>query len=205
MVEKELVDQIVSDIRRGKPVIVVDDYTRENEADLVISANRANEYNLTFCLRHAGGLMCIPCMQDTLDRLDIPMMNSNSRDPLETPFATSVDAVHGTTTGMSVDDRLKTIQTLVNPGSGPEELTQPGHLFPLRAKNGLLKERRGHTESSIELMKIANEPDVAVIIEIMNENGQMVRGVDLVTFANIYDLNMISVQEIYEARYGNSV
>jgi len=198
----ELAQRIIKDIRRGKPVMVVDDYTRENEADLIISAKQADIYNLTFSMRHAKGLMCIPCMQNTLDKLDIAMMHSNSLDQYDTPFANSIDATYGTTTGMSVDDRLKTIQTLLNPLAVPGDVTQPGHMFPLRARKGLLKERRGHTESAIELMRLSGEPDVAVIIEIMDDNGQMLRGMDLVSYAHIYDLNMISVEEIYEARYG---
>jgi 3,4-dihydroxy 2-butanone 4-phosphate synthase / GTP cyclohydrolase II len=194
--------RVIADVKRGKPVIIVDDHGRENEADLIISAKRATVSNLTFSMRHAGGLMCIPCMQDTLDRLEIGMMYSNSRDSLETPFANSIDAVHGTTTGMSVYDRLKTIQAVLNPASVPSDLIQPGHMFPLRARAGLLMDRRGHTESSIELMRLAGEPDVAVIIEIMNEDGQMVRGTELVAYANLYDLEIISVEELFEARYG---
>lgn len=193
---------VINDVQRGKPVIIVDDYTRENEADIVISAKRANIFNLTFAMRHAGGLMCIPCMQDTLDRFGISMMDSNNLDSFNTPFATSIDAKHGTTTGMSVDDRLKTISTLLDPTASPASLVQPGHMFPLRARPNLLKERRGHTESSIELMRLADEPEVAVIIEIMDNNGQMVRGSDLIEFSLIYDLNIISVEEIYTAQYG---
>lgn len=197
-------ENVISDIRRGKPVIIVDDYTRENEADIVISARQANVWNLTFAMRHAGGLMCIPCMQDTLDQFDIGMMRSNNNDTFNTPFATSIDAKYGTTTGMSVDDRLKTIATLLDPTATPSALAQPGHMFPLRARPNLLKDRRGHTESSIELMRLAGEPEIAVIIEIMDSNGQMVRGDDLVSFSRIYDLNIISVEEIYVAQYGIS-
>jgi 3,4-dihydroxy 2-butanone 4-phosphate synthase/GTP cyclohydrolase II len=197
------IKQVLADLKVGKPVVVVDDYDREFEGDLVIAAEKASKENLIFAMNHAKGLMCLPCLKERCDRLDIPMMRSNGGDKLGTPFTVSIDANEDTTTGMSVYDRLKTIEVFLNEGSQPHQLSQPGHLFPLMARPGLLKERRGHTESSIELMKLAGFKEVAIIIEIMNNQGTMVKGKDLETYAKIYDLTLISVEEIYEAVYNS--
>ena len=202
---KSKIDQIIDDVKSGKPVIVVDDYDREFEGDIVIAAAMANEYNLTFAMRHARGLMCLPCLQDRCDRLDIPMMRTNNNDKYGTPFTVSIDAIEGTTTGMSVFDRLKTISVFLNDDSVPNELAQPGHLFPLRARPGLLKERRGHTEGSVELVSYCGFKPVSVIIEIMNEDGTMTKGEQLEKYAKIYNLNIISIEEIYEEIYNKGI
>lgn len=199
------IETILEDVRNGKPVIIIDDSDREDEGDLVLAAEMANQYNLAFCMNHGGGLMCLPCTKDRLERLGIPMMPSNDLDPLQTPFAASIDAVEGTTTGMSVQDRMKTISVLLDENSKPKELHYPGHLFPLRAKDGLLKERRGHTESSVELVKLAGFKPVSMIIEIMNEDGTMTKGEQLHKFAKTYGLNIITIQEIYDAVYNKSI
>jgi 3,4-dihydroxy 2-butanone 4-phosphate synthase/GTP cyclohydrolase II len=198
-------DLVVEDIKNGKPVIVVDDYDREFEGDIVIAGEMANEYNLVFSMRHARGLMCLPCLKERCDRLDIPMMRTNNNDKYGTPFTVSIDAINDTTTGMSVYDRLKTISVFLDENSNPSELAQPGHLFPLMARPGLLKERRGHTEGSVELVKYCGMKPVAVIIEIMNEDGTMTKGEQLEKFAKIYNLNIISIEEIYEQVYNKSL
>jgi len=145
--------------------------------------------------------MCLPCTQEKLDQFDIPMMNSNGGDELGTPFATSIDAIEGATTGMSVGDRLATIQTFLSDASKPEALAQPGHLFPLRARAGLLTERRGHTEGSIEIIRLAGLREVGVIIEIMDEFGKMIKGDALKQFAKIYNLTFVSIEELYDEVY----
>jgi 3,4-dihydroxy 2-butanone 4-phosphate synthase/GTP cyclohydrolase II len=199
------VQQVIQDIKNGKPVIVVDDYDREFEGDIVLAAEMADEYNLVFAMRHAKGLMCLPCLQERCDRLSIPMMETNNNDKYGTPFTVSIDAIENTTTGMSVYDRLKTISVFVDENSKPGQLAQPGHLFPLRARPGLLKERRGHTEGSVELCLLSGMKPVAVIIEIMNEDGTMTKGEQLEKFAKIYNLNIISIEEIYDAVYNQSL
>ncbi len=198
-------NEILIDIRKGKPVIIVDDNSREDEADIVLAAEMVNQFNLTFAMRHAKGLMCLPCTQSKLDQFKIPMMHSNDLDTLGTPFASSIDAVENTTTGMSVFDRLETIRVFVDDTSRPEQLSQPGHLFPLRGKPGLLKDRRGHTESSIELVKLAGFKPMSVIIEIMNDDGTMTKNKQITDFAQIYDLKIVTVDEIYNAVYHPSV
>lgn len=198
------VKQAVEDIRNGKPIVMVDDYDREFEGDIVLAAEKVTEENLLFAMRHARGLMCLPCNQDKLDQFEIPMMNCNSMDKYGTPFATSIDAVEGATTGMSVGDRLATIQTFCSDESKPSALAQPGHLFPLRARPGLLSERRGHTEGCVEILRLAGMKEVGVIIEIMDEYGKMIKGDTLRQFAKIYNLTFVSIEELYDEVYGKS-
>ena len=192
-------------MRAGKPIILVDEYDRENEGDIVIAAEKCDVENLVFTMNYARGLMCLPCDGALLDRLDIPPMVVSNTDKNETPFTVSIDARNGTTTGMSVHDRITTINVLLNPDSKPDDLTRPGHLFPLRARDGLLRERRGHTEGSIQLMKLAGLRPVAMICEIMNDDGTMTKGGDLNKFAVEHGLSMLSIEEVYEAAYNESL
>ena len=198
------VKQAVEDIRNGKPIVMVDDYDREFEGDIVLAAEKATEENLLFAMRHARGLMCLPCNQEKLDQFEIPMMNCNSMDKYGTPFATSIDAVEGATTGMSVGDRLATINTFCSDESKPSALAQPGHLFPLRARPGLLSERRGHTEGCVEILRLAGMKEVGVIIEIMDEYGKMIKGDSLRQFAKIYNLTFVSIEELHDEVYSKS-
>lgn len=199
------IEKALLDIKNGKPIIIIDDSDREDEGDLVLAAEMADQYNLAFCMNHGGGLMCLPCTKDRLDRMGIPMMPSNDLDPLQTPFAVSIDATEGTTTGMSVFDRLKTISVLLDENSQKNQFHYPGHLFPLRARDGLLKERRGHTESSVEIVKLAGFKPVAMIIEMMNDDGTMTKGQQIHDFAKTYNITIITIDEIYDAVYNKSV
>jgi len=142
--------------------------------------------------------MCISCAGHILDKLEIPMMVENSTDPLETAFTISVDAKNGTTTGVSISDRLKTIKVFVSPTGKPEHLIRPGHMFPLRARDGLLKDRSGHTEASVTLMKMAGLKEVAVISEVMNNDGTMARLPDLEKLAIEHHLRVVSIADIKE-------
>jgi len=195
----------LEDLRAGKPIILVDEYDRENEGDIVIAAEKCDVENLVFTMNYARGLMCLPCDGSLLDRLEIPPMVASNTDKNETPFTVSIDARDGTTTGMSVHDRITTIKVLLNPDSRPDDLTRPGHLFPLRARDGLLRDRRGHTEGSIQLMKLAGLRPVAMICEIMNDDGTMTKGGDLNKFAVEHGLSMLSIEEVYEAAYNESL
>ena len=201
---RSIMEEALTDLALGKPIVVVDDFDRENEGDVVISGQMANVANLVFAMRHARGLMCLPTTKENLDRLGIPIMVEKTTDPLETPFTVSVDA-STTTTGMSVHDRLKTIGVLLDENSKPEHLKRPGHLFPLRARKKLLQERQGHTEASIELMRLIGHKPVAVIIEIVNDNGLMAKGDDLAKFTKKHGLKMIEVQQIYDAVYNKGL
>ena len=198
------VERAIADLLDGKAIIVVDDFDREFEGDLVIAAEKATKEVIAHAMLHARGLMCLPTSGEILDALEIPMMVDKSTDPLETAFTVSVDGMK-TTTGMSVFDRLETISVLLNPESKPEELQRPGHLFPLRPKAGLLQERRGHTETSIELMKLCGLREVAIIVEIMNDDGTMKKGTDLEEYAEKHDLVLVSVEEVYNHVYNSGV
>lgn len=196
------IELAVNDIKAGKPVIIVDSYDRENEGDLMLAAEMATPETLAFMAKWGRGIMCLPCTSDRLERLSIPMMQSNKLDKFVTPFANSIDASEGVSTGVSVNDRMVTIQKFVSETSVPTDFAQPGHLFPLRARAGLLKERQGHTESSVELCLLADLKPVAIIIEVMNDDGSMARLPQLEELAKKFGLNMISIDEIIEHKYG---
>jgi 3,4-dihydroxy 2-butanone 4-phosphate synthase / GTP cyclohydrolase II len=196
---------ILEDVRKGKPIVVVDSLDRENEGDVVLAAENITKHNLLFAMRHAKGLMCLPCGGNKLDQFGLAMMPTNEQDQFGTPFVNSIDAVLGCTTGMSVEDRLKTIRMFVSDSGQKGDLATPGHLFPLRGRKGLLKERAGHTESSLSLMLLAGLKPLAVIVEIMDDNGQMLKGGNLMDFCKIYNLNIISIPEIEEYCAKNNI
>lgn len=195
------VQSALDDLRNGKPIVLVDEYDRENEGDIVVAGEKANVENIVFTMNKAKGLMCIPCEGSILDRLKLPAMVENNTDVNETPFTVSVDAAKDTTTGMSVHDRLATIAVLLDDNSQPQDLNRPGHLFPLRARDGLFRERRGHTEGSIELMKLAGLKPIAIICEMMNDDGTMCKGGQITKFAVENSLIVLSTEEVYQAAY----
>lgn len=190
--------KIADDILKGKPIILVDDMERENEGDLMIAASFATINNIAFMARWGRGIMCLPSDGSILDRLQIPMMvpPQASTDPFNTPFTVSVDAKEGVSTGVSAADRVETIKLFLNSSSKPTDLVRPGHLFPLRTRDGLLTERRGHTEASVTLTKILGLCPVAVIVEIMNDDGTMARLPELICLAEQHDLKIFSIAEL---------
>ncbi len=194
----EKINTALNDIKSGRPIIVVDSYDRENEGDLMLAAEMATPQTLAFIAKEARGIMCIPTPKFILDRLEIPMSPSNNNDKFSTPFTVSIDARDGVTTGVSVEDRMVTIGLVLDENTKPEQLAYPGHLFPLRPRGGLLKERQGHTEASVQLCMMAGTKPVAIICEIMNEDGSMARVPDLVPYAEKWGLNMISIDEVIE-------
>lgn len=198
---KANIEEILYDVRRGLPVIVLDDDDRENEGDVLIAAERANRNNLLFYIRHVKGLMYVPCSGKTLDRLEIPLMISsiNGNKSL-TPYAIPIDATSGSS-GVSIDDKLKTLSVLLDENSTADQLRRPGHLFPLRAREYLLKERRGHTEASIELMRLAGLKEIAILAEVMNDDGTMAKGNDIDRFAKEHNLKYTTVEDIYKHIY----
>jgi 3,4-dihydroxy-2-butanone 4-phosphate synthase len=198
-----ILDVICHDIHNGVPLIVVDSLDRENEGDLVIAAEAATLRNLAFIARHARGIMCIPTAGHILDRLEIPMSPSNSLDKYQTPFTVSIDAATNVATGVSVTDRLETIRRVLDPYSVPSDFAYPGHLFPLRPKDRLLEDRRGHTEASIELMKLAGKQPVAIICEVMNDDGSMAKMPELEVFAGMFGLQIVTIDDIYDTVYGS--
>jgi len=194
------IEYAIKQLQRGDFIIVVDDENRENEGDLVLAAELATPSKLNYFLRNAGGLMCIPITDKRLKELDIPMMVENPTDKLGTPFTVSIDATKNTTTGMSVNDRLETIKVLLDENSKPEDLSRPGHLFPLKSKENGVLEREGHTEAAVDLCKLANLKPIAIIAEIMNEDGSMAKLPDLETFAKKHKLEIYSIRDLIEYR-----
>lgn len=182
-------------LRAGRPVLVLDDEERENEGDLVLAAEFATAEWLAFLIREARGFVCVAMDGRRLDALGIPLMVDANTSRQGTAFTVSVDAASATT-GVSAAERAATVRTLVDPASGPSDLVRPGHIFPLRAADGGLRERRGHTEAAVELCRLAGLEPVAVIVEVMNPDGTMARRPELVAFAAAHDLPLITVGEI---------
>jgi 3,4-dihydroxy 2-butanone 4-phosphate synthase/GTP cyclohydrolase II len=197
----DTVESAIQDIADGKPVIVTDDEGRENEGDLVIAAAKATPETINMMIRHARGLICVPTTGAQLRRLGINQMVQENRESHKTAFTVSVDAAEGITTGISAFDRARTVAILANPESQPEELVQPGHIFPLRAKDGGVLERAGHTEAAVDLASLAGLHPSAVICEILNEDGSMARLPELVDFKQRFGVKMISISALIEYRY----
>ena len=194
----ETVEKAIADIREGRMVIVADDEDRENEGDLVMAAAKVTPDHVNFMTKHGRGLICVALTDERADDLDLPLMTQRNTDPQETAFTISVDAHRrfGVTTGISAQDRAKTIEILTSPTSDPSDLRRPGHIFPLRAKPGGVLRRVGQTEASVDLARMADLPPVGVICEILNEDGTMARRHELKTFAIEHGLRFITVAQM---------
>ncbi|WGH89896.1 3,4-dihydroxy-2-butanone-4-phosphate synthase [Auritidibacter ignavus] len=169
------IDEAVTALKAGRPVIVADDQDRENEGDVIISAQLVTQESIAWAVKHSSGLLCAPMTREIADRLDLPMMVEHSQDPQATAYTVTVDATEGITTGISAHDRMTTFHRLADPCGVPADLTRPGHVLPLRAVDGGVRVRPGHTEASVELMKLAGLAPVAVIAEIVADDGEMMR------------------------------
>lgn len=190
----------IRDIRAGKMVIVVDDEDRENEGDLTMAADRVTTEAINFMAKHGRGLICVSLTGQRLDELQIPLMVSENTSPYETAFCISVEARRGVTTGVSAHDRARTIQALVDPETRPDDLLRPGHIFPLRAKEGGVLARAGQTEAALDLSRLAGLSPAGVICEIMNEDGNMARVPQLFEFASRHGLRIITVKDLITFR-----
>ena len=196
----ERVEAAIEDIRRGLMVIVVDDETRENEGDLIMAAEKVTPAAINFISREGRGLICVPMTGARLDELDLHPMVGKNTSIMGTAFAVSVDAVVGTTTGISAHDRATTIKSLVDPATKPSDLGRPGHIFPLRASEGGVLRRAGHTEAAVDLARLAGLMPAGVLCEIMGEDGSMARMPELERMAERFDLNIVSVRALIEYR-----
>lgn len=191
----------VEDIKKGKLVIVVDDEDRENEGDFITAARNATPEIINFMSKEGRGLICTPITEERTDELQLEMMVSNNTALHETAFTISVDLLgHGCTTGISAHDRSKTVQALIDPATKPEDLGRPGHIFPLKAKNGGVLRRSGHTEATVDLARLAGMEPAGVLVEIMNEDGSMARLPQLLETAKKFDLKIISIKDLIEYR-----
>lgn len=199
------IEDALDDIKAGRAVVVVDDENRENEGDLICAAAAATPDMINFMAVEARGLICLAMTGDRLDALDLPLMVRKNTDTNQTAFTVSIDAHPrlGVTTGISAEDRAKTIQVAINPDSHPEDLNRPGHIFPLRARNGGVLKRAGHTEAAVDLARLAGLYPAGVICEIQNDDGSMARLKDLIAYAKKFDLKIISIADLISYRLKN--
>ena len=188
----------VADLRRGHPVILVDDFDRENEADLIVAAERISIAAMATLIRECSGIVCLCLTAETCDRLELPPMVSNNESRFMTPFTVSIDARNSVTTGVSAADRVTTIRTAIASHAVASDLVRPGHIFPLRAANGGILERQGHTEGSLELARLAGLQPAAVLCELMNPNGTMAKGTEIEAFAARHNMVVLSVAELVD-------
>ncbi len=191
----------VEDIKKGKLIIVVDDEGRENEGDFITSAKNVTPEIINFMSKHGRGLICMPISEKRCDELQLDLMVNKNTAIHGTPFTVSVDLLgHGCSTGISAQDRAKTVQAIIDPGTKPEDLGRPGHIFPLRAKNGGVLRRTGHTEATIDLAKLAGHGNAGVLVEIMNEDGTMARLPQLREIADKHHLKLVSIKDLIAYR-----
>lgn len=195
--------QAIDDLASGKMVVLLDDESRENEGDLIIPSKYATPEVINFMATYGRGLICVTLTGDDFDRLDIPMMTSNNSAPLKTAFGVSFEAAKGVTTGISAFDRAASIAAAINPESGPEDITQPGHMFPLRICEGGVLSRNGHTEGASDLSRLAGCGDSAVLCEIMRDDGHMARLPDILSFAEKHKITVTTIKDLVDYRLSN--
>ncbi len=194
------IPEVLAELKKGRVIIVVDDEDRENEGDLIVSAEFATPANINFMAKHGRGIICVPMESDRLKELGIDLMVQVNTDELKTAWTVSIDAKKGVTTGISAYDRAHTIKVLIDPKSKPSELARPGHIFPLRAREGGVLVRAGHTEACVDLMKLAGLYPAGAICEIMNDDGSMARTPDLAAFAKTHKLKVCTIRDLIEYR-----
>jgi len=194
------IEAVIEELRKGRMVIVVDDADRENEGDLIMAAEHATPETVNFMAKHGRGLICVPTTAERLQQLGIERMVSNNRETFKTDFQVSVDATRGITTGISAADRARTIQVMADPTAVLDDLVQPGHVFPLRAKPGGVLQRAGHTEAAVDLVKLAGCRSIGVICEIMSDDGSMARLAELVDFAKKHGLKICTIEALIKYR-----
>ena len=198
------IEEAIEDIKLGKVVIVVDDENRENEGDFVAAAEMATPEMVNFMATHGRGLICTPLIEERCEELNLELMIGKNTAAFETPFTISVDLIgNGCTTGISAQDRAKTIQALVDENTRPEQLGKPGHIFPQKALEGGVLRRAGHTQASIDLARLAGLKPAGVIVEILNKDGTMARIPELSKLSEKFDLKFITIKDLIEYRIKN--
>ena len=190
----------LDDMRRGHPVILVDDFDRENEADLIVAAKKLTPATMAVLIRECSGIVCLCLTDEILDRLNVPLMVSNNESRFRTAFTVTIEAREGITTGVSAKDRVTTIRAAIADNAQPSDLVSPGHVFPLRAAVGGVLTRQGHTEGSVDLARLAGLKPAAVLCEITNPDGTMAKGEDIDQFAMERDMVVLSIAELVEYR-----
>ncbi len=196
-------EDIIADLRAGRMVVLVDEEDRENEGDLVLAAEFATAETINFMARYGRGLICLTLTEARCRQLNLPLMVSNNRSPLGTNFTLSIEAAEGVTTGISAADRAKTVQAAIRADASPNDIVQPGHIFPLMAQNGGTLVRAGHTEAGCDLARLAGLTPAAVICEILKDNGEMARLPDLIEFAAQHKLKIGTITDLIHYRSSN--
>jgi 3,4-dihydroxy 2-butanone 4-phosphate synthase / GTP cyclohydrolase II len=194
------IENAIDAIARGEAVVVVDDANRENEGDLIIAAEKTTPETMAFMVRHTSGVICMPLEGSRLDELQLPMMVAENTTAYRTAFTVSVDAKRGTTTGISAADRTTTVHALIDPQTHPDDLARPGHIFPLRYRDGGVLKRAGHTEAAVDLARLAGLSPAGVLAEVVNDDGTMSRLPELERFAADHDLVLISIADLIRYR-----
>jgi 3,4-dihydroxy 2-butanone 4-phosphate synthase/GTP cyclohydrolase II len=194
------IEDAIKDIRRGKMVVVVDDEDRENEGDLIMAAEKATPRAINFMTRYGRGMVCLPATAERLRELKLDLMVNENTALHGTPFTVTIDAVEGTTTGISAHDRSTTIRRFVDPKAQPQDFARPGHIFPLQARPGGVLRRAGHTEATVDLARLAGLSPAGVLCEIMNEDGMMSRLPDLMKLARRFNLRLITIKDLIAYR-----
>jgi 3,4-dihydroxy 2-butanone 4-phosphate synthase/GTP cyclohydrolase II len=198
------IEEAITDIKAGKIIIVIDDENRENEGDFIAAAEKVTPEMINFMATHGKGLICAPLLESRCKELDLELMIGRNTAAFETPFTISVDLIgHGCTTGISASDRSKTIKALVDPNTKKEQLGKPGHIFPLKAREGGVLRRAGHTEAAIDLARLAGLEPAGVIVEILNEDGSMARTEELHKIAKKFNLKFITIKDLIKYRLQN--
>ena len=194
------ISSIIKDAKKGKMFILVDDKNRENEGDLIIPGSKCNSKSINFMAKHGRGLICLALTKKQVDNLKLPLMSPVNRSRMQTAFTISIEAKKGITTGISAQDRARTIKTAINPKARKTDIVSPGHVFPLVARSGGVLERAGHTEASVDISKLSNLNPSSVICEVMNEDGRMARLNDLFKFSKKHQIKLASIEDIISYR-----
>jgi 3,4-dihydroxy 2-butanone 4-phosphate synthase/GTP cyclohydrolase II len=197
------IDEILADLRQGRMVIIMDDEDRENEGDLLMAASSVRPEDINFMARYGRGLICLTLTRERCQQLRLPLMVQDNATPYSTNFTVSIEAAQGVTTGISAYDRAHTVRTAVRPDARPEDLVQPGHIFPLMAQPGGVLTRAGHTEAGCDLTRLAGLEPAAVIVEILNEDGGMARRPDLESFAERHGVKIGTIADLIRYRMQN--
>ncbi len=200
----ERVERALDDLRKGKGVLVVDDEDRENEGDLIYSTDHLTVEQMALMIRECSGIVCVCLSDDDCKRLELPQMVQSNTNTQGTAFTVTIEAAEGCTTGVSAQDRVTTIKAAANPDAKPSDLRRPGHVFPLRARAGGVLERRGHTECTVDLMRLAGLNPRGVLCEVMNPDGTMMRLPQICKFAREHDMTVLSVEDLvaYRKQFG---
>ena len=194
------ISSIIQDAKKGKMFILVDDKNRENEGDLIIPGSKCNSKSINFMAKHGRGLICLALTKKQVDNLKLPLMSSKNKSRMQTAFTISIEAKKGITTGISAQDRAKTIKTAIKLNARKNDIVSPGHVFPLVARNGGVLERAGHTEASVDISKLSKLNPSSVICEVMNEDGRMARLNDLFRFSKKHKIKLASIEDLISYR-----